>query len=72
MITTKLPLLPVNVCFNYKLLPLPPYRPSFKLAILVLLAGHVSISPGLSSPNERITFETMNVRSIRPKTASFS
>ena len=66
----KLPLL--NVCFNRKLLPLPPSRPSFKLAILLLLAGDVSLNPGPSGSNERIKIATMNVRSIKPKTAPFS
>ena len=70
LVKAKLPLL--NVCFNRKLLPLPPSRPSFKLAILHLLAGDVSLNPGPSGPNERIKIATMNVRSIKPKTAPFS
>ena len=49
LVKAKLPLL--NVCFkNFKCvfqeLPLPPFRPSFKLAILLLLAGDVSLNPG--------------------------
>ena len=70
LVEAKLPLL--NVCFNRKLLPLPPSRPSFKLAILLLLAGDVSLNPGPSGQNERIKIATMNVRSIKPKTAPFS
>ena len=67
---TKLPLL--NACFNRKLLPLPPSRPSFKLAILLLQAGDVSLNLGPSCSNDRIKISTMNVRSIKPKTAPFS
>ena len=52
LVKAKLPLL--NVCFNRKLLPLPSSRPSFKLAILLLLAGDDSLNPGPSGPNERI------------------
>ena len=63
----KLPLL--NVCFNRKLLPLPPSRSYFKLAILLLLAGDVSLNPGPSGSNERIKIAKMNVRSIKTKTA---
>ena len=73
LVKAKLPLL--NVCFNRKLLPLPPPRPSFKLAyfyFLLLLAGDVSLNPGPSGSNERIKIAPMNVRSIRPKTAPFS
>ena len=70
LVKAKLPLL--NVCFNRKLLPLPPSRPSFKLAILLLLAGDVSLNPGPFGSNEGIKIATMNVRSIKPKTAPFS
>ena len=71
-IVTNQPLL--NVCFNRKLdlLPLPPSRPSFKLAILLLLAGDVSLNPGPPGSNERIKIAAMNVRSIKPKTAPFN
>ena len=65
LVKAKLPLL--NVCFNRKLLPLPPSRPSFKLAILLLLAGDVSLNPGSFGSNERIKIAT-----IKPKTAPFS
>ena len=67
LVKAKLPL--SNVCFNRKLLPLPPSRPSFKLAILLLLVGDVSLNPGPFGSNERIKIATMNVRSIKPKTA---
>ena len=71
LVKTKLPLL--NVCFNRKLLPLPPSRPSFKLAyFLLLLAVEVSLNPGPSGSNKRIKIAAMNVRSIKPKTATFS
>ena len=57
LVKAKLPLL--NVCFNRKLLPLPPSRPSFKLAILLLLAGDVSLNPGSFGSNERIKIATI-------------
>ena len=65
LVKAKLSLL--NVCFYRKLLPLPPSRPSFKWAILLLLAGDVSLNPGPSGSNERIKIATM-----KPKTAPFS
>ena len=40
--------------------------------ILFLLAGDVSLNPGPSGSNERIKIETMNVQSIKPKTAPSS
>ena len=40
--------------------------------ILLLLAGDVSLNPGPSGSNERIKIATMNVRSIKPKSAPFS
>ena len=70
LVKAKLSLL--NVCLNRKLLPLPPSQPSFKLAILLLLAGDVSLNPGPSGPNERIKIATMNGISNKPKTAPFS
>ena len=70
LVKAKLPLL--NVCFNRKLLPPPPSRPSFKLAIFLLLVEDVSLNPGPSGSNERIKIATMKVRSIKPKTATFS
>ena len=70
LVKAKLPLF--NVCFNRKLLPLPPSRPSFKLAILLLLAGDVSLNPGHSGSNKRIKIATMNAGYIKPKTAPFS
>ena len=39
---------------------------------LLLLAGYVSLNPGPSGSNERIKIATMNVLSIKPKTAPFS
>ena len=39
---------------------------------LLSLAGDVSLNPGPSGPNEIIKIATMNVRSIKPKTAPFS
>ena len=68
----KAKLLLLHVCFNQKVLPLPPSRPSFKLAILLLLAGDVSLNPGPFGLNERSKIATMNVRSIKPNTAPFS
>ena len=46
--------------------------PFFKLAILLLLTGDVSLNPGPSCSNDRLKIATMNVRSIKPKTAPFS
>ena len=59
LVKAKSPLL--NVCFNRKLLPLPPSRPSFKLAIPLQLAGDVSLNPGPSGSNGRIKIAAMNV-----------
>ena len=70
LVKAKLPL--SNVCFNRKLLPLPHSRPNFKLAILFLLAGDVSLNPGPSGSNKIIEIATMNARSVKPKTAPFS
>ena len=42
------------------------------MAILLLLAGDVSLNPGPSGSNGRIKIATMNVRSIKPETAPFS
>ena len=67
--SAKLPTL--AVCFNRKLLPLPSSRPSFKLPILLLLAGDVSLNPGPSCTSSGLKIATMNVRSIRQNTASF-
>ena len=53
------------------LLPTPCSRPTFKLAIVLLLAGGISINPGPTiSRNKR--FATTNVWSVWGKTASLS
>ena len=70
LVTAKLLLL--NVWFNRKFLPLPPSRPFFKLAILLPLAGDVSLNPGPSGSNERIKIAAMDVRSTKPRTVPFS
>ena len=36
----------LNLCFNQKLLPIPRSRPTFKLALILLLAGDVSLNRG--------------------------
>ena len=36
----------LNICFNRKLLPILRSTPTFKLAIILLLAGDVSLNPG--------------------------
>ena len=62
LVKAKLPVL--NVCFNRKLLPLP--------LSLTSTGMRCQLNPGPSGPNERIKIATMNVRSIKPKTAPFS
>ena len=57
----------LNVCFNRKLLPIPRCTPTLKLAILLLLAGDVSLNPGPIKRNIRLA--TTNVRSVRDKSA---
>ena len=61
----------LNLCFNHKLLPIPRSRPTFKLAIILLLAGDVSLNPG-PAVRRNIRLATTNVRSIRDQTASLS
>ena len=61
----------LNLCFNRKLLPIPFSRPTFKLAIVHLLAGDVTINCG-PAINSNTRFATTNVRSVRVKTASVS
>ena len=57
--------------FNRKLLPIPRSTPTFKLAIVLLLAGDVSLNPGPAVKGD-IRLATTNCRSIRDKTASLS
>ena len=59
----------LNLCFNRKLLPIPRSKPNLKLAITLLLCGDVSLNPGPSG-NRSLRLATVNVRSIREKTAS--
>ena len=59
----------LNLCFNRKLLPIPRSRPTFKLALILLLAGDVSLNPG-PVVRHNIRLATTNIRSIREKTAS--
>ena len=61
----------LNLCFNHKLLPIPCSTPTFKLAIILLLAGDVSLNPG-PAVRRNIRLATTNVRSIRDKTVSLS
>ncbi len=61
----------LNLCFNRKLLPIPRSKPTFKLAIILLLAGDVSLNPG-PAIRRNIRVATTNVRSIRDKTASLT
>ena len=58
----------LNLCFNCKLLPIPCSRSTFKLAIVYLLAGHVSINPGLAT-SRNMRFATTNVCSVQGKMA---
>ena len=59
-----------NLCFNRKLLPIPRSTLTFKLAIILLLAGDVSLNPGPAVRSNILA--TTNVQSIRDKTASLS
>ena len=61
----------LNLCFNRKLFPIPFSRPTFKLAIVHLLAGDVTINCG-PAINHNTRFAATNVRSVRSKTASVS
>ena len=61
----------LNLCFNRKLLPIPRSRPTFKLALILLLAGDVSRNPG-PVIRHNIRLATTNIRSIREKTASLT
>ena len=67
----KLPCL--FVCTHRKLLSPTIYRPrpNIFLPLLLLLSGGVSLNPGPTISN-RIRMATVNVRSIRQKSASFS
>ena len=59
----------LHVCYNRKLLPIPRSTPTLKLAIILLLAGDVSLNPG-PSVRRNIRVATTNIRSVRDKTAS--
>ena len=59
----------LNLCFNRKLLPIPRSTPTFKLALILLLAGDVSLNPGPVA-RHNIRLATTSIRSIREKTAS--
>ena len=59
----------LNLCFNRKLLPIPRSTPTFKLALILLLAGDVSLNPG-PVVRHNIRLATTNICSIREKTAS--
>ena len=61
----------LNLCFDRNLLPIPRSRPTFKLALIILLAGDVSLNPG-PVVTHNIRLATTNVRSIREKTASLT
>jgi len=61
----------LNLCFNRKVLPIPRSEPTFKLAIILLLAGDVSLNPG-PDVRRNIRVATTNVRSIRDKIASLT
>ena len=61
----------LNICFNRKLLPIHRSTPTFKLALIILQAGDVSLNPG-PDIRRNIRLATTNVRPIQDKTASFS
>ena len=63
----------LNICYNRKLLPIPKSQPSLKLAILLLLAGDVSPTPGPSTcSTDRVRLATINARSMKNKAASLA
>ena len=59
------------MCFNRKVIPIPRSRPTFKLALILLLAGDVSLNHG-PVVRHNIHLATTNIRSIREKTASLT
>ena len=62
-----------NICYDRKLLPIPKSQPSLKLAILLLLAGDVSLNPGPSTCiTDRVRLATLNARSIKNKATSLA
>ena len=61
----------LNLCFNRNSVPIPCSWPTFQLAIVLLLAGDVSINPG-PAISRNMRFATTDVRSVRGKTASFN
>ena len=61
----------LNLCVYRKLLPIPCSTPTFKLALILLLAGNVSLNPA-TVVMHNIRFATTNIRSIREKTASLT
>ena len=62
-----------NICYNRKLLPISKSQPSLKLAILLLLAGDVSLNPGPSTcSTDRVRLATLNARSMKNKAASLA
>ena len=61
----------LNLCFNRKLLPIPRSTPTFKLSLILLLAGDVNLNPG-PVVRHNIRLATTNIRSIRDKTASLT
>ena len=63
----------LNICYNRKSLPIPKSKPSLKLAILLLLAGDVSLNPGPSTCSTgRVRLVTLNARSMKNKAASLA
>ena len=60
-----------NLCFNRKLLPVPRSRSTFKLALILMLAGDVSLNHG-PLIRHHISLATPNIRSIQEKTASLT
>ena len=57
--------------FNRKLLPIPHSRPIFKLVLILLLAGDVSLNPG-PAVRGNIRLATTNICFIQEKTTSLS
>ena len=63
----------LNICYNRKLLPIPKSQPSLKLAILLLLAGDVSLNLGPSTCSTgMVRLASLNVRPMKNKAASLA
>ena len=61
----------LGMCTHRKLYTQLDYNPSFRLSIILILAGDVSINPGPKT-FQNMRFATTNLRSVIYKTAALS